>query len=361
MTLEESIMAFEKKSVDERLKDFWGLKGNSFGLSRSLNFFHIEQLVRDRLVLTHGYHLLNDEMNFAAPPIGADYSLPTAVTTLAHTMCGDRIQQANTRTEYADAVGARFGVKTRKGELKFERFFPAGGGVVDGATLAHVTFGHATDKTIRKRLFEGNDRSYILACFDLQGHVGLCEDDGKIEYGKAAESPFREPRNSCGAIMGMLAHYDSSNTDHQRLMKDLGQANYEYLSKTPIKTSDGITINSVVAASIVAIEGVKQTAYGMIKELSGQDAESQKRTLAHLTGSITENMVGKDDNTIYLNRATVFGGEIHIQGFGTDARKYSGSMTMHKGNERRLQLTYDGKSKDDFPIETLKAPIASKH
>lgn len=349
-------MIFENNSVEERLKDFWNLKGNFFGMSRSLNFFHIEQIVRDRLTLTHGYNILNDEMYLAPSPVGANFTAPSVITTVAHTMCGDRIQQSNTRRAYEDAVAARFAVKTRKGELKPEKFFPAGGGTADGGTLAHVTFAHASDKAIRKRLFEGNAKSYILTSFDLQGHVGVCEEDGKIVYGKVSESPYRETRNACGAIGGLLAHYNPHNSDHQRIMKDLGAENFSYLQKNKIVTPEGIDINTAVAAAIVAVEGVNQTIIGMITELSTQDSESQKRTLAHLTSSITENVVGKDDNTIYLNRATLFNNQIKTQGFGTDARKYSGKLVMHK-SEKRLVLAYDGKSLDEFPVETKEVPI----
>ncbi len=110
--------------MEERLNDFWNQGNNFFGMNRSMNFFHIEQLVRDRSILTHGYTLINDEMNLAPAPVGADFSQPSVMTTQAHTMCGDRVQQANTRSAYANTVGNRFAFKSRTGEIKPERFFP---------------------------------------------------------------------------------------------------------------------------------------------------------------------------------------------------------------------------------------------
>jgi hypothetical protein len=73
------------------------------------------------------------------------------------------------------------------------------------------------------------------------------------------------------------------------------------------------------------------------------------RGLAHLTASLTVNRPGLPDTLVYLARATVFNGEHASQGFGVDARKYSGQMSMHR-KERRLKLTYDGAAETAFPI-----------
>lgn len=356
MIAEAGRMNSYSEKVKERLDKFWSLDANFFGMTRSMEFFHIEQLVRDRLALVYGLHLLNDEMNFARPPIGSDFSKPCVLTTLAHTMCGDRIQQANTRSAYAETVGSRFGTKTRKGEPKFERFFPAGGGTIDGATLAHVTYGHALDNGIKRRLHEGNEQSVVLTNFDLQGHFGRHEEHGKIVYGKAPESPFREPRAACGAIVGCLEHYDEKNIDYLRIRKTLGEENFRVLSQGRILSREGIDITPIVAAAIVTVEGVRQTLAGLIKELSGQDEESRCRTVGHFTGSLTENRVGQDDMALYLARATLFNGEIKRQGFGTNAGKYSGQLLDYKG-DKRLVLQYDGKSLDEFPVETMPCTV----
>jgi hypothetical protein len=335
--------------IQKNLDNFWSLKGNSFGMARSMEFFHIEQLVRDRLALSHGIDLLNDEMHFAPSPVGADFSQACMLTTLAHTMCGDRIQQANTRNAYALAVGSRFGTRTRKGEPKFERFFPAGGGVNDGTTLAHVTYAHAIDAPIKKKLYEGNPESVVLLNFDLQGHFGRHDDHGKVIYGKAAESPFREPRAACGAIVGCIAHYNEKNLDHKRIRATLGEENYNILNQG-IK-AEGMDITPIVAAAIVTISGVNETVNGIMQELSGHDDESKKRTLAHFTGSLTENRIAMNDLAIYLIRATYFQGQVKRQGFGTEAKKYGAKLVDYAG-DKRLVLTYGGMSLDEFPVET---------
>lgn len=66
-----------------------------------------------------------------------------------------------------------------------------------------------------------------------------------------------------------------------------------------------------------------------------------QRGLAHLTANITVNRPSMPDTMLYLARATVFGGELAVQGFGTDARKYAGSL-RDMGHDRRLALTYEG-------------------
>ena len=53
------------------------------------------------------------------------------------------------------------------------------------------------------------------------------------------------------------------------------------------------------------------------------------------------NRVGMSDTVLPLAKATVFGGQIRIQGLGTDASLYKGEMIEYAG-DRRLLLCYDG-------------------
>jgi hypothetical protein len=80
---------------------------------------------------------------------GADMSLPSVVTTLAYTNCGDRIHQGEATKRYRDVVASRFATLSEIGELKLEAFFPAGGGTDNGATLAHVTVAHELDEQLK--------------------------------------------------------------------------------------------------------------------------------------------------------------------------------------------------------------------
>lgn len=45
--------------------------------------------------------------------------------------------------------------------------------------------------------------------------------------------------------------------------------------------------------------------------------ELEPRGLGHLTASVTSNRAWQDDPTFQLARATVFSGELALQGFGT--------------------------------------------
>ncbi len=75
-----------------------------------------------------------------------------------------------------------------------------------------------------------------------------------------------------------------------------------------------------------------------------------ERGVAHLTASLTVNRSAIPDTMIYLARATVFGGELRRQGFGVDARKYSGALVPYK-TDRRLHLAYDGEGSEAFEVE----------
>lgn len=200
------------------------------------------------------------------------------------------------------------------------------------------------DEPLRKRLYDGNPQSYLLCGFDLKTHLGRMDDeDGKVTFGKAQESPWREPRAACGAIVGTLAKFDEKNDVHRRLRSDLGEANFALLSKEGVKSKEGTDISAAVAAAIVAVQGMNDTARAL-------EHEMDERGVAHLTASITVNRSGMPETMIYLARATVFGGELVRQGFGTDARQYGGSLVQHR-DDRRLALTYAGLAGDALPIE----------
>lgn len=345
---------FDKSAAKQRLERLWGLKA-LFGTERGATRILLDEIVSDRLQLVAGMHVLRDELHFAPKPAradreacSADYSQPCVVTTLAFTNCGDRIHQGEV-DRYEQIVGSRFATLSEMGTLKPESFRPTGGGTDDGATLAHVTWAHALDEPLRKMLYGGNAQSYLLCGFDLKTHLGrLDEDNGAISFGKTQESPWREPRAACGAIMGTLAKYDEKNDVHRRLRSDLGEANYELLTTKGIKSKEGVDITAAVAAAIVAVQGLNETARAL-------ETEMDERGLSHLTASITVNRAAMPDTMIYLARATVFGGEVTRQGFGTDARDYSGSFVPH-GPGKRLALSYKGLDGAAMPI--AKKPYA---
>lgn len=84
--------------------------------------------------------------------------------------------------------------------------------------------------------------------------------------------------------------------------------------------------------------------------------EMDERGLAHLTASTTVNRPSRDDLVIYLARATVFQGKVHIQSLGSKAELYGGKLVDYAG-ERRLQLTYDNHDINNLPIEEISYQI----
>ena len=244
---------------------------------------------------------------------------------------------------YEQVVAGRFATLSEIGELKTEAFSPTGGGTDDGATLAHVTVAHQLDEPLRRRIYAGNSRSFVLVCIDLKAHVGRLDDgEGGVHYGHTRESPWREPRAACGAIVGALSGYDPENGVHRRLRDDLGEGNFDYLSSQRATTVDGTNFTAVVAAAIVAIQGMYNTAEALAAELD-------ERGVGHLTASLTVNRPAMRDPVIYLARATVFGGTLRMQGLGTDARSYGGELHSHD-RDRRLHLSYETRSGGGFPI-----------
>lgn len=343
-------MRFDPSAAKKRLEKFWSLKAE-FGMERNAYRIFLNEIVSDRYVLVNGLQLLRDELQLAAErgaditECGADFSLPTVMTTLAHTNCGDRIHQGEATTSYEHLVASRFASISEIGELKLEAFSPTGGGTDDGATLAHVTVAHQLDEPLRKKIYEGHPQSFILVNIDLKTHVGRLDLPEAVVFGRTQESPWREPRAACGAIVGTLRAYNADNAVHRRIRDDLGEDNYALLSTTGVRADDGTDITFAVASSIVAIQG-------MINTLRAFTAEVDERGLAHMTASVTVNRVSLDDTIVYLARGTVFGGEIRVQGLGTDARKYTGSITEHKG-DKRLALVYDGHEMADYPVSTM--------
>lgn len=348
---------FDPSAAKTRLDRLWQLEAH-FGMERGNNRVFLDEIVSDRMQLLAGLQVLRDELQFATRPAitdreacAADLTQPSVVTTLAYTNCGDRIHHGETE-HYQRIVASRFATVSEMGTLKPEAFHPTGGGTDDGATLAHVTWAHALDEPLIKRIYDGNPKSFVMCAFDLKTHVG--RDGEAPTYGKTRESMWREPRAACGAVVGTLASYDEKNDVHRRIRNDLGEANFELLSKEGVKTSDGVDITAVVAAGIVAVQGMLDTARALRTEMD-------ERGLAHLTASTTVNRPGMPDTIIYLARATVFDGELATQGFGVDALRFGGRMVDHR-HEKRLKLSYDGKSDADFaivrePYEVRKIPV----
>ena len=347
---------FESAPTERRLERFWQL-GASFGMERNAYHNYLNEIVSDRYALINGLQLLRDELQFAAASqtdvkaCGADMSLPSVVTTLAYTNCGDRIHQGEATKRYRDVVASRFATLSEIGELKLEAFFPAGGGTDNGATLAHVTVAHELDEALKRRVYAGNAQSISLVAIDLKTHVGRLRENGKQVYGKTRESPWREPRDACGAIVGALKTYHPENLIHRRIRSDLGERNFQFLSSQQILTDDGVDITMAIAASVVAIRGIRNTAMALSHELD-------ERGLAHLTASTTVNRPSRDDLVIYLARATVFNGKVRIQSLGTEAKKYGGQLVDYAG-ERRLQLRYGDWDSRDLPIEEITYTVRS--
>ncbi|ABW26314.1 hypothetical protein [Acaryochloris marina] len=345
---------FDSSSAQKRLETFWQLAA-SFGMERNAYHNYLNEIVSDRYALINGLQLLRDELQFAAASktdinvCGADLSLPSVVTTLAYTNCGDRIHQGEATKRYRDVVASRFATLSEIGELKLEAFFPAGGGTDNGATLAHVTVAHQIDESLRRRLYAGNPESMVLVAIDLKTHVGRLREDGQRVYGKTRESPWREPRAACGAIADALSHYHPHNLIHRRIRDDLGEKNFQFLSTQKIYTEEGVDITLAVASAIVAIRGIRNTSMALTQEMD-------ERGLAHLTASTTVNRPSRDDLVIYLARATVFQGKVHIQSLGSKAELYGGKLVDYAG-ERRLQLTYDNHDINNLPIEEISYQI----
>lgn len=355
-------MKFDPRMARERVERFWTLK-SEFGMERNAYRVYLEEIVSDRYVLVNGMQMLRDELQLAGrctesgdmAACGVDMSIPTICTTVASTHCGDRIHQGETETSYKSVVAARFATISEIGEVKLEAFSPPGGGTDDGATLAHVTIAHQLDEPIREQLYDGNASSFVLAAFDLRTHVGrLNYPDGRFEFGVARESRWREPRAACGAIVGTLKAFNPGNPVHVRLRRDLGEENFAFLSRNRIISDDGHDVTSVVAAGIISIQGMLNTAKALTTELD-------ERGVGHLTAATTMNRVSQSDTLLYLGRATVFDGQIQYQGLGTDASKYSARIVQHAEDDQRLLLIYDGHDPEHPPTVTIPYEVRHWH
>lgn len=337
-------MKFDPSAARSRIDRLWELNAE-FGMEHQAVRVFLHEIVSDRYVLVNGLQLIHDELQLAGErerdtgddivACGADLRIPSVMTTLAHTNCGDRIHQGEATSSYEQIVASRFAPISELGELKLEAFSPTGGGTDDGNTLAHVTVAHMLDEPIRKRFYEGNAQNYLLVNIDLKTHVGRMEAEGdRIVVGRTQESKWREPRAACGAAVGTIKSYNAENAVHRRIRSDLGEGNFQLLSTKGVKSREGYDITAVVASSIIAIQGMLNTAKALETELD-------ERGVGHLTASVTVNRPHIDDTIIYLARATVFGGQTRVQGFGTDATKYAGRTVEYRG-DKRLLLTYDG-------------------
>ncbi|MEL6489215.1 MAG: hypothetical protein AAFV85_07145 [Cyanobacteria bacterium J06634_6] len=344
-------LPFDAAATQKRIDALWQLPA-SFGTERNAYHNYLNEIVSDRYALIKGLQILRDELQFAATSrtdmrsCGADMSLPSVVTTLAYTNCGDRIHQGEATKRYRDVVASRFATLSEIGELKLEAFFPAGGGTDNGATLAHVTVAHELDEQLKQQLYEGNPKSISLVAIDLKTHVGRLRDGDKhVVYGKTRESPWREPRAACGAIVGALTNYHPQNLIHRRIRDDLGEQNFQYLRNHQVLTDEGVDITMAIASILVAIRGIRNTAIALSQELD-------ERGVAHLTASTTVNRPSRDDLVIYLARATVFNGKVRIQSLGLDAERYGGKFVTHAA-ERRLQIRYDDWDNEGLPVEEI--------
>eukprot|EP00698_Gefionella_okellyi_P003657 TRINITY_DN13425_c0_g1_i1.p1 TRINITY_DN13425_c0_g1~~TRINITY_DN13425_c0_g1_i1.p1 ORF type:complete len:438 (+),score=79.03 TRINITY_DN13425_c0_g1_i1:98-1411(+) len=363
-------VVFDPSAVKKRIDHFWSL-GAEFGVEHKAMAVYLDDIVSDRYVLVRGMHMLRDELQFAGhgahrmgvpwtdvQECGADLSQPVVVTTLAHTNCGDRINQSSTVQIYDDMVASRFACIAETGQAKVEAFSPTGGGTDDAGTLAHVTVAHQLDNDLRFSIYQGNSQSYVLVAIDLMTHCGRDDGEQNVTYGVAQESPWRKPRAACGAIAGCLSNFNPTNDVHTRLRKDLGEENFAFLTnkQTTVYAKDETTgalidITMVVAAAIVAVRGMHAT-------LQALGTEMDERGLGHCTASITLNRCGVDDKLIYLSRGTICNGLMKTQGVGTVAALYGGIMRTYK-TSTRLELTYDGRSLT-FPIETREYRVKTR-
>lgn len=341
--------SFDDSVARQRHERMWELPA-AFGKERSAFYTYLHEFVRDRYAMVRGLQLVRDELQIALLPdhplgvCASDLSLPSVMTTLAHTHCGDRIHQNEAKRAYEQIVASRFAFISENGRAKLESFTPAGGGVDDGATLAHVTTAHQLDAVLRERFYRENAKSFLLVNVDLQGHVGRFESGDTITFGATREAPWREPRAACGAITGALNHFQAKNAVHRRIRSQLGVENYELLAERGVRGDGGIVLTAMVAAAIVVIRGMEQTLTAFATELDA-------RGLSHATASLTINRVSMDDTILYLARGTTFGGELRVQGFGTDAARYGGRLVEHDGDIRAV-LTYDGVEGASFPVRS---------
>ncbi|MEO7591251.1 MAG: hypothetical protein ABI134_08570, partial [Byssovorax sp.] len=132
-------MDFDPAAARKNLARFWALSAQ-FGMERGGNHTYLNEIVSDRYALVSGLQILRDELQLAERhddtdigSCGADLEVPSVLTTLAYTNCGDRIHQGEATLSYEHIVAARFACMSEIGELKTEAFSPTGGGTDDGS------------------------------------------------------------------------------------------------------------------------------------------------------------------------------------------------------------------------------------
>jgi len=345
---------------------------------------YFEEVISDRFVLIKGFQLIRDELMLAfnspqstAPnslnvsdvlECAADLALPSVLSTCGYTVCGDRICQSNALRIYNTAVAGRFASFTEAGDPKPELFFATGGGTDSGPTLAHVTVAHSIDPAIRDQLYSRNPHSFVLVNIDICTHCGHTDMvpgevrafAGKdytncgVVYGLAQESVFRDPRPTCGAIVGMLTKFNLKNGVHVRLRQDLGEDNYNFLTSTEVLADDGSPINFLIAAAIISIQGMRNTL-----EALGPGGELDERGVGHMTAQVQLNNGDNNECLLYCARGTAFNGVIKTQGLGTDASRYSGVMLLNPDGKKHIQLLYDGMGPEEHPIQTRTYAVKS--
>lgn len=341
--LVQRVNSFDPSYAQGRLDLLWS-RQMPFGRERNPLHVYIKKIGEDRWILFGDFRRADNPFAFQDQPVGVNFEKSAVVVpTVAHSLCTDRCNQGEVADTYRHAIGTFFAFKEGSGIPQIERNFTLGGGAEDGAVLAHATSGHSLAGIVR-RLQQGHPQSYFLHGVDIQTHVGLKTlPDRQRQYGVVTEYHGLGERPACGAIMGTLRSYDQKNHVHQRLRRDLGEDNYAYLTEQGVFTSEGIDITPVVAAAIVAVQGLKNT-------LSALPHELHSRALAHLTASVIVNETASAGRIIYLARATGFHGTSTYQGFDTDAKQYGGSIVDHHDGNLRLELSYNGWRQGAFPI-----------
>lgn len=353
--LVQCVPSFDTSYVQERLDLMWQQE-MFFGRERNPRHVYTEKIGTDRWILMGTFRRVDNPFGFQPEPVGINLrDQPIVIPTVAHAMCVDRCLQGQSAQLYKESVGAFFAFKEASGIPQIERNFTLGGGAEEGAVLAHVTAGHSLAGIINRLQDGGHPQSFFLHGIDIQTHVGLTVDSSSDRrYGVVHEYHGLGERPACGAIVGMLRSYDPRNRVHLRLRADLGEHNYRFLSQEGVHTLDGIDITYVVAAAIIAVQGLENTLHALPQEL-------HPRALAHLTASVVVNETASDGHIIYLCRATGFNGTSTQQGFGTDASQYSGSLVKHHDDKARLELTYNGSRQGAFPVARRTYIIRQAH
>ncbi len=353
--LVQCVTSFNPSYAQERLDLMWQQE-MLFGRERNPRHVYTEKIGKDRWVLMGAFRRADNPFAFQPEPVGVNLrQQPIVVPTVAHAMCVDRCIQGQSAELYRQSIGAFFGFKEASGLPQIERNFTLGGGAEEGGVLAHVTAGHSLAGIINRLQDGGHPQSFFLHGIDIQTHVGLTIDSSSTRrYGVVHEYHGLGERPACGAIVGMLRHYNDKNRVHKRLRTDLGEDNYRLLSTEGVKTSEGIEITYVVAAAIIAVQGLQHTLDALPQEL-------HQRALAHLTASVIVNETASDGLIIYLGRATGFNGVLRHQGFGTDASQYSGSLVKHHDDKPRLELTYNRWRQGQFPVDSIIYTVGQAH